>query len=192
MIQVVVGYMYKVLKNELDISEFKSEFAAIRHGHYYDFIKSIGKHIDFIVVYNNGVIDKETDIKETDIDYVGLLKSGESLKDFYRKCCLKFGDIVDSDLSNDYFEKAALFELSLRMHLNNKRLTKHRVTLENVINEISNLKKLTDLEVETFHKGRQFLNFIKRPKILKSDWNTVASDFDKAYSLLLVKKLTIE
>lgn len=191
-IQVVVGYMYKVLKNKLDTSDFKFEFTAIRHGDYYDFITSIGKEIDFIVVYNKGQIEKETNIKENDIDYVGLVKSGESLREFYKKCCLKFGEINDSDLSNNYFEKAALYELSLRMHLNNKRLTKNRITLENVINGISELKNLTDQETEMLHKGRKFLNFIKRPEKLKSDWNTVAFDFDKAYSLIENKKLTIE
>ncbi|MBZ9651594.1 hypothetical protein [Psychroflexus montanilacus] len=191
-IQSVVGYMYKVLKNELDTSDFKSEFSAIRHGDYYDFITSIGKEIDFIVVYNKGRIEKETNIKENDIDYVGLIKSGESLREFYKKCYFKFGEINDSDLSDIYFEKAALYELSLRMQLNNKRLTKNRVTLENVINRISELKKLTDLETTMLHKGRKFLNFIKRPEKLKSDWNTVSSDFDKAYSILVSKKLTIE
>jgi hypothetical protein len=184
--------MYKVLKNELDTSDYKSEFSAIRHGDYYDFITSIGKEIDFIVVYNKGEIEKETNIKESDIDFVGLVKSGESLREFYKKCYLKFGEINDSDLSDIYFEKAALYELSLRMYLNNKRLTKNRVTLENVINGISELKNLTDFETEILHKGRQFLNYIKRPEKLKSDWNTVASDFDKAYSLLVNKKLTIE
>ena len=191
-IQVVIGYMYKVLKNQLDTSDFRSEFSAIRHGDYYDFINSIGKEIDFIVVYNKGQIEKETSVKEDDIDYVGLVKSGESLREFYKKCYSKFGEINDSDLSGIYFEKAALYELSLRMHLNNKRLTKKRITLENVINGISELKKLTDPETETLHKGRKFLNFIKRPEKLKSDWNTVSSDFDEAYSLLVNKKLTIE
>ena len=184
--------MYKVLKNKLDTSDFKFEFAAIRHGDYYDFITSIGKEIDFIVVYNKGQIEKETNIKESDIDYVGLVKSGESLREFYKKCYLKFGEINDSDLSDNYFEKAALYELSLRMHLNNKRLTKNRITLENVINGISELQNLTDQETEILHKGRKFLNFIKRPEKLKSDWNTVTSDFDEAYSLIENKKLTIE
>ena len=78
------------------------------------------------------------------------------------------------------------------MHLNNKRLRKNRITLEYVINGVSELKNLTDLETEMLHKGRKFLNFIKRPEKLKSDWHTVASDLDKAYSLLVNKKLTIE
>ncbi|MCF8715347.1 hypothetical protein JM658_10955 [Joostella atrarenae] len=191
-IQVVIGYMYKVLKNKLDTSDFKDEFAAIRHGDYFNFTKLIGKEIDFIVVYNSGLINKETDIKKDDIDYVGLIKSGESLKEFHKKCYLKFGEIVDADLSDSYFEKSAIFELGLRMHLNNKRFKKDRKTLENVINEISTLKNLTESEVEKFHNGRKFLNYIKRPEKLKSDWKTVSSEFDIAYSLLVEKKLTIE
>ncbi len=191
-IQVVIGYMYKVLKNNLDTSDFKNEFAAIRHGDYFDFIKLIGKQIDFIVVYNSGLINNDVNIKKDDIDYVGLIKSGESLIEFYKKCYLKFGDINDTDLPDLYFEKAIKFELGLRMHLNNKRLKKERKTLENVINELSILKRLTDLETEKLHKGRKFLNFIKRPEKLKSDWKTVSSDFDNAYSILIDKGLTIE
>jgi hypothetical protein len=184
--------MYKVLKNNLDTSDFKNEFAAIRHGDYFDFIKLIGKKIDFIVVYNSGLINNDVNIKKDDIDYVGLIKSGESLIEFYKKCYLKFGDINDTDLPDLYFEKAIKFELGLRMHLNNKRLKKERKTLENVINEVSILKRLTDLETEKLHKGRKFLNFIKRPEKLKSDWKTVSSDFDNAYSILIDKGLTIE
>lgn len=37
----VIGYMLLVLKSGKDISQFKSEFNAIRHGNYDDFIKLI-------------------------------------------------------------------------------------------------------------------------------------------------------
>jgi hypothetical protein len=190
-VQVVVGYMYKVLKNKLDISDFKIEFAAIRHGDYYDFITSLGKEIDFIILNNEGQLEEKTKIRENEIDFVGLVKSGESLEKFHKKCFSKFGKIKDPDLSDIYFEKAAIYELSLRMHYNNKRLTRDRITLENVINKLSEIKNLTEFETETLHKGRKFLNFIKRPEKLNSNWKTVTNDFDQAYSILIDKKLTI-
>jgi len=33
-VQIVVGYMYKVIKNGIDTSSYKAEFAAIKHGNY--------------------------------------------------------------------------------------------------------------------------------------------------------------
>ncbi|MEZ4805706.1 MAG: hypothetical protein R2852_09550 [Bacteroidia bacterium] len=46
--QVVIGYMYKVLKNGKDTSKFRKEFAAIRHGDYEEFLNLIGDKIDFV------------------------------------------------------------------------------------------------------------------------------------------------
>ncbi len=191
LIEVIIGYMYKVLKNKLDTSCFKNEFAAIRYGDYFDFNISKTKQIDYIVVYNMGVIDKTTNIKRDDSDYIGLVKSSESLKEFYKKCYSKFGEITDSDLQDVYFEKATIFELSLRMNLNNKRKVKDRITLETVINEISIIENLNNLEIEILHKGRRFLNYLKRPEKLKSNWAIVSSEFENAFSLLKEKKLTI-
>src|SRR5690606_39134745 len=112
--QVVIGYMYKVLKNGKDTSKFRSEFAAIRHGDYDEFLNLIGDKIDFIVSYNGGAINNDTNIREDDSDFGRLFKSGESLKTFYKHCYDEFGKIDDKDISDEDFEKLALFELSLR------------------------------------------------------------------------------
>ncbi len=190
-VQVAVGYMYKVLKNNLRISMFSKEFAAIRHGDFFGFLEMIGKEIDYIVVYKNGNFNTETSIKESDFDAARLIKIGASLKQFYFDCKKEYGEIKDLDLTDEVFEKAALFELSLRMHLNNKRLTRERITLEKVINNTQTLMNLTDDETELFHKGRQFINWIKRPQKLKSTWNNANSDFKEAFALLGSKELTI-
>jgi hypothetical protein len=76
-IEVVVGYMYKVQKNGLDVSKFHKEFSAIRHGDYFKFVNIIGKKIDFILTSYNWEIDKNNNVKEEDIAFVALIKSGD-------------------------------------------------------------------------------------------------------------------
>lgn len=190
-IGIVVDYMYKVQKNKLPITKFKEHFAAVRHGDYIEFLNLINKKIDFIVVYNNGTIDNNVSINEKDFDFIKLVKSGESLKYFYKECINEFGDIIDKDISDEIFEKLCLFELSLRMHYNNKRLSKSRITLENVINELKEIKDLSDSDIEILHKGRKFLNQVKRPEKLNQTWEKGTNDFLNAYQILESKKITI-
>jgi tRNA 2-selenouridine synthase SelU len=99
--QVVIGYMYKVLKNGKDTSKFRSEFAAIRHGDYDEFLNLIGKEIDFIVTYNSGAINNDTNIRNDDSDFGRLIKSEESLKSFYNNCFKEYGKIDDQALSDE-------------------------------------------------------------------------------------------
>ena len=186
-IEVVVGYMYKVQKNGLNVSNFHDEFAAIRHGDYFKFFNLIGKEIHFIVTYDEGEIKKNKNVEEEDIAIVALTKSAESLKDFHKRCYQEFGDIDDPDLSDEDFERAALFELSLRIHSNNKRLSRNETTFENVINSLS----LSDSEKSIMHEGRRFLNNIKRPKKMKSPWVKSLEKFNHAYKLMIEKELTI-
>jgi hypothetical protein len=189
--QVVIGYMYKVMKNEKDISKFNNEFAAIRHGDYIEFLDLIGDEIDFIVTYNNGLINIETNIREDDSDYGRLLKSGESLKTFLLKCTKEFGKIADEHLNDETFEKLALFELSLRMHRNNNASRKERITLENVIIDLKEIKRLSDQESDALQNGRKFLNCVKRPNKIKTTWKEGEREFLEAYKILESRKLTI-
>src|SRR5665811_1092369 len=120
-VEFVVGYMYKIQKNGLDVSKFHREFSAIRHGDYFKFFNLIGKQIDFIVTYDEGVIDYDKNVQEEeDIAVVAMVKSAESLKDFYSRCYNEYGAFDDEHLRDEDFERAALFELSLRIHANNK------------------------------------------------------------------------
>lgn len=189
--QVVIGYMYKVLKNEKEITRFKKEFAAIRHGDYIEFLDLIGDEIDFIISYNNGAINNDTRIRQDDSDFGRLFKSGESLKTFLRKCTKEYGDIIDEHLKDETFEKLALFELSLRMHRNNIAFREDRITLENVINDLIELKDLSDHESDFLHKGRKFLNCVKRPTKMKTTWKEGEKEFMEAYRVLESREITI-
>lgn len=189
--QVAIGYMYKVLKNGRDTSKFQKEFAAIRHGDYEGFLGLIGEEIDFIVSYNAGVISTNTNIGTNDSDFERLFKSGQSLKTFLNKCFTEYGKIEDHDISIDIYEKLALFELSLRMHRNNNAQRVERITLEQIINELKEIKHLSEYECEALHKGRQFLNSVKRPEKLKTDWNMMVNEFQIAYSILESNRLVI-
>ncbi len=190
-VQIVVGYMYKVMKNGMDFSNFNDEFAAIRHGDYRDFLEKIGKPIDFIVSYADGKIDTDTDIREDEIDFGALIKAGESLKVFYKKCIQEFGKFDDPDLSEKTFEKLCLFELSLRMHRNNNLQRENRRRLELIIDDIANLNKLSDEEKSILHEARKFLNAVKRPEKKKLSWLDGTAILDKAYALLQSRHLTI-
>ncbi len=190
-IQVAIGYLYKVLKNGKDTSKFKEEFAAIRHGDYENFLSLIGDKIDFIASNNNGVINNDVNIKEDDSDFARLIKSGSSLNTFVKICFEEFGEITDRDLTNLDFERLALFELSLKMHRNNYALREDKIRLENVINHLQIIKKLSDSDIKILHQGRKFLNKVKHPEKMKSDWRAELIVFNSAYNILLQKQLTI-
>ncbi len=190
-VQVVVGYMYKVMKNGMVFSNYSAEFAAIRHGDYKDFLDRIGKPIDSLVSYSDGIIYTNTNITDNDIDFGALLKAGASLKVFYKKCIKEFGRFEDPDLSNETFEKLCLFELSLRMHRNNKLKKENHRRLELIINDIAILYNLSDGEKSLLHAGRKFLNAVKRPEKLKMSWIEGTEILNKAYALLQHHKLTI-
>ena len=190
-VQVAIGYLYKVLKNGKDTSKFKEEFAAIRHGDYETFLDLIGVNIDFIVSFNNGVINTDVNIREDDSDFARLIKSGNSLNTFVKNCFYEYGKISDNDLTDDDFERAALFELSLRMHRNNNAPREERIRLENVINHIQKIKNLSDTDTEILHQGRRFLNKIKRPEKMLSDWKSELEAFNSAYTILQQEQLTI-
>jgi hypothetical protein len=179
-IAVVVGYMYKVQKNGLDMSDFHQEFAAIRHGDYYKFFNLIGKEVDFVLVYDNGKIDKGKKIDKNEIAFVALIKSAESMKDFFKRCTERYGLINDPNLNDEDFRRAATFEISLRIHANDKRLPAKEITLEKVIDSL----EITDEEKGIFHKGRRFINDIKRPYKLKGSWSESLLGFNEAYQLM--------
>jgi hypothetical protein len=189
--QVVIGYMYKVLKNGKNTSKFHKEFAAIRHGDYSDFLNLIGEEIDFVVSYKSGAINTDTNIREDDSDFGRLFKSGKSLKKFLNNCYSEFGEFEDEVISIEVYEKLALFELSLRMHRNNNSPRVDRITLENVINELKEIKGLSDSDCKLLHKGRKFLNNVKRPEKMKDSWEGGVNDFHDAYSVLQSQQLTI-
>lgn len=189
--QVVLGYMYKVMKNGMDTKPFSSEFAAIRHGDYEDFVNQIGKPIDFIVSYSGGHINTDTSIRDDDSDFGRLLKSGESLMEFYKKCKNSYGQIVDNDVPDEIYERVALFELSIRMHKNNSGRDEDRVNLIDMIDTLGEIKGLSEADIHTLQEGRKFLNYVKRPDNLKYTWEEGIQKFNDAYDVLERNRLTV-
>jgi len=102
-IKPAVAYMLKVLKSGKQITSYKNEFNAIRHGDYYEFINLIKEPIPFMAVWQNGKESIEEVIQKDDIDFVGLLKAEPSIKMFYDLCKKDYGNINDTDLSDDDF-----------------------------------------------------------------------------------------
>lgn len=190
-VQVVLGYMYKVMKNGMDTKPFASEFAAIRHGDYEDFVNQIGKPIDFIVSYSGGRINTDTSIGVDDSDFGRLLKSGESLMVFFKECKKTYGQIVDNDIPDEVYERVALFELSIRMHKNNSTRDEDRVNLVDIIDTLGEIKGLSEANINALQEGRKFLNYVKRPEKLKYTWVEGIQKFNDAYDVLKRNQLTI-
>jgi hypothetical protein len=186
-----VGYMLKAMKLKEDTSLFHKEFASIRHGNYFEFTELIKGEIPTVVVYNKGEIQVNNRLTRDEIDFVGLIKSGPSLLKFNKKCLSQFGKLVDNDISDDIYEKVALFEISLRMHANNKNLINSQEDLIEVIFKLSKSKKLPNNLVVKLQNGRRFLNMIKHPKNQFPNWNDGIIAFNEAYLICQKHSLTV-
>lgn len=190
-IQVVVGNMIKVMKSGKPIIKYREAFNKIRHGDYDNFIKIIDEPIPTIVIYNSGVIKNSYTSQEEDSDFAGLLCSGPSLIKFHNECLTEYGTIKDEDITDEFFEKMVLFELSIRMHANNSKLLKYDDVLEVAIDKLSEFKKLTNEEKELLHKGRVFINGVKHNKLKFPSWSEGNTILMEAYNVLVKNQLTI-
>lgn len=193
MIEYVIGYMLKVLKNGFDTTPFKDEFKAIRHGDYATFIKIVGEETPFMVIYSDGQIRTEENNPHYEFDFEGLLKSGPSLKKFLLACQNHYGKINDPDLTDNIFLKCALFEIAIRMHANNANLLSkiERTKLEKVINVLCTHKGLEIEEKNLLHEGRKFINKIKHQKNGACNWKIEVENFEKAYQILEKRRILV-
>ncbi len=190
-IEPTVGYMLKVIKSGKTITKFKNEFAAIRHGNYFEFLNLVKGPIPFMVTYNAGVITTDNTPTKDDCDFGGLLKAGPSLVIFYKSCLSEYGNISDADISNETYGKVVLFEISLRMHANNDKLLNEREDLINVIDKLSTFKNLGQIDTEKLQLGRKFRNMIMHNKNQFPSWTDGIKAFESAYEVLVKHQLTI-
>ncbi len=190
-IGLTVGYMLKVMKAGNQISIFKNEFSAIRHGNYSEFINLINEPIPEMVAYKNGAIEVNPPLRNDDIDVEKILKAGPSLEKFLQLCKNEYGSILDEAVPDLVFYDAAIFELSLRVHANNKKLIGERETLNNIIQIISEYFKIPRTDVLMLHEGRRFLNKIKHSTKYFNSWEKGIYEFKKAKSILEKHELTI-
>ena len=190
-VQKTAAFMLKAMKLKLNTQKFHNEFASIRHGNYFDFINIIQAPIPTVVVYNSGNIKVNNIIEKGEIDFVGLIKSGPSLIDFFKKCLAEYGKLIDHDIPDEIYEKTVLFEIGLRMHANNHNLIIERELLTEVIKKVSEFKKLSEIETQKLDNGRRFLNMIKHNKNQFPDWQTGIFAFEEAYKIIEKYKLTI-
>ena len=138
-IEPTVGYMLKVLKSGIDITKFESEFAAIRHGNYDKFMDLIMEEKGEAVVYMNGIISNENISQKNHFDFAALVVAAPSLKKFFKDCINEYGSQLlasDTDISNQIYGNAALFELSLRMYANNHKIVGEPEELFKVIKKV--------------------------------------------------------
>lgn len=191
LINITVGYMIKVMKSGLDITEFRREFTAIRHGNYHTFIQLINEEVPTMVIYDRGIIRTHNKSYADDFDFAGMLKAGPSLEAFFNKCGSVYGNIVDRDISNDVYEKLASFELGLRMHATNNHLISNNENLIDVIDKISTFHNISKIDTEKLQYGREFINMVKHRKLKFPTWSEGVSAFLTAYETQKKHKLTI-
>ncbi len=190
LVGVTVGYMLKVLKSGKVTQEFKKEFDAIRHGDYLEFINLIGGPMPYIVRYEQGeIISGYLPPLDDDIEFELLLKAGPSLKIFLLKCYQTYGTIIDPDISDSMFESLALFEISLRIHAKNNKLTNAKDKLHFVIDSLKKHQNLSSSDAEKLHQGRTFLNMVKHDNGQYESWGEGISAFDMAFETMKKTKL---
>lgn len=199
-ISIVVGYMLKLLRNNVNITSHLKEFASIRHGNYDEFIQLVNGEKPFMVMYDNGEIRTDNFNQNNTCDFGMLIQSGPSLTKFYNEVKSIYGSVIDTDISDDIYKKLVLFEISLRVHANNNNLIQRYVigdkvtetTIENVIDKLSKFKNLSIDEIEKLHNGRLFTNYVKHKKSKKfSSYQDGINYFNDAYDVLLNNQLTI-
>ncbi len=185
--------MLKVLKSGKPITNHKREFDAIRHGDYVKFIDLVNGPIPFMSVYKYGtVVSGHMPPSSDDISFELLLKAGPSLKIFYIDCLSCYGQIQDFDISDEVYELAAIFEISLRMHAANAELITVRDVLKDVIDKLAAHKSIHADQVEIIHAGRKFLNMIKHNKNQFTSWSEGIEALKKADKILTLHELGYE
>lgn len=193
-IATVVGYMLKLMKNNIDIKTHWDEFASIRHGNYDEFIQLVNGEKPFMCMYDMDFDTKRVgDFNQGNTcDFGMLIQSGPSLRKFYEEVKRIYGEVSDIDISDDIYKKLALFEISLRVHANNNNLIRNKETIENVIDKLSKFKNLSSDEIKKLHNGRLFTNYVKHKKSNRfSSYQDAINHFNEAYKILLNNQLMI-
>lgn len=190
-IEVVIGYMLKVWKSQKEIIKYKSEFNAIRHGDYFEFINLIKEPFEPFVSYKNGVISLETESNKEDCDFEGLMKSGNSMLKFYKGCLQEYGLIKDDDISDNIYYEVALFEISIRMHAKNNNLITEREDLITILPKLCKHNNISESEIILIDKGRIFLNMIKHYKSQYPTWDDGIENFKLANQILIKYEITV-
>lgn len=190
-IGLVNGYMLKVWKSKKKIIKYKSEFNAIRHGDYFEFINLIKEPISFLVINKSGVVSSETKPNIEDCDFVGLIKSEKSMRKFHEECLKEYGDINDNEIDDNLFYEVALFEISIRMHANNYNLITEREDLKTIIPKLCKHNNISESEIILIDKGRIFLNMIKHFKNQFPTWEEGIENFKTANQTLIMNGITV-
>jgi hypothetical protein len=189
---IVVGYVLKIMKASKNETKFKKEFASIRHGNYPKFIDLVNGDIPEMVLYNHEGVQVNPKPKTENVDYIGLLMAGPSMKKFYEKCVTHYGVFIDNEISNELYYQIALFEITIRIHSNNHKKIKEDDTLENIIFSLGQSLKLSEIETNSLQEGRKLLNIIKHGMKKKYSWSKGISDFKKAQIVMSEKQIVLE
>jgi len=199
LVEIVCGYMLKVVKSGTNIIKYENEFNSIKHGNYYEFLGHIKAPLPQIVVYST------SEIKE--IDFVSLNLCGPALVKFFEMCRSEYGKIYDNDISDDTFGKLVLFELCIKMHAKNHniptagKIDSKKIDMPYIINELCKIKNISTDENQYLLKGNAFLNRVKHNESIRNksirnkskyyNWKVGNENFLKAYETLKTHDLIL-
>jgi hypothetical protein len=198
----VGGFMLKHLRAGTDISTFKNEFIYIRHGHYDKLIDSVQKmfpNTEFkspiVVGYSKGTITTDNFSQKTQCDWVGLVNCNKPMAFFGQKLKAKYGLITDPEFPTQVFNDIILFELGIRSGLCNQyknrdwdhnKITDEKTDLEPAIDEVCELRNISNEDKEALHLGRQFRNYIKKQVFKSQHFSTAEEGLLKFYKAIEV------
>jgi hypothetical protein len=191
-IGIVLGYVLKIMKARKKENKFSREFASIRHGNYPKFISLVNGNIPEMVLYNRGEIVVNPKPKTENIDFVGLFMAGPSMKDFYEKCVSEYGVLIDNEISNELYYQIGLFEITIRIHVNNHKKIEENHTFKKIINDLGQSLSLSAYEIDTLQKGRKLLNVIKHGMKKNYSWSEGITDFKKAQNVMNERQIVLE
>lgn len=160
---VLIGTVYKIMKNNLDYSKFKDEFKLLRHSKIEEFSKLITNEKSDLYVMNIKTLNIKNNsfTQNEDGIFIMLMNNVPSFNKFIDILNEEYGDFIDNDFTDDMFCKFSEFELALRVHADNNEYHDYNDKLINIINFVSEKYMINVDEIEKLHNSRKFLNKIK-------------------------------
>ncbi len=86
---------------------------VLRHGNYPKFISLVNGNIPKMVLYSFGKIEVNSKPKTENIDFVGLVMAGPSMKYFYKKYVSEYGFFTYNEISDELYYQIGLFEITI-------------------------------------------------------------------------------
>ena len=193
----IIGYALKIIRhNKKLVGKSQTELNSIKHGDYDTFIAQMKCDAPWSLLFmpDTGNIENPT-YDMCHILLIGLINIGPALQKFNNELFLEYGDIIDTNITDNIYGKCAMFEILLRDYaiktcpdillLKNKDRT-----LNTIINDYLSSTGLTPNEILILNSGRKYLNNIKHKQdkikdYTPEEWEIENEKFLESYDLII-------